>query len=117
MISLMPCAEASIVSPKGTPSRKMRTAGLPNGSRRASRGGSWRHQVKVPHCGAIEYSTGVQIRRLRFPSRAVLTFVVLTPGASRNRKDRYWSRPQNHLRRLAVNRELNVGFDPNHGDI
>src|SRR5215475_4198064 len=29
MISLMPCAEASIVSPKGTPSRNTRTAGCP----------------------------------------------------------------------------------------
>ena len=29
MISLMPCAEASIVSPMGTPSRNMRTAACP----------------------------------------------------------------------------------------
>jgi sulfatase-modifying factor enzyme 1 len=44
--------------------------GPAEGVRRASRGGSWRHQIKIARVAAQQPPTGVSIQRLRVPLRA-----------------------------------------------
>ena len=45
-----------------------RSAGPPSGTRRSSRGGAWRHAVKICRCAAREqHPAGVPLQRLRVP--------------------------------------------------
>ena len=44
--------------------------GPATGVRRASRGGSWRHQIKIARVAAQQPPAGVSIQRLRVPLRA-----------------------------------------------